>query len=42
LQFAKKKGKKVMVIGAPTGFSKALQNVADYSAILKKKKLNTG
>lgn len=40
LQLVKKKGKKVLVIGAPTGFSKALQNVADYTEILTKRKLN--
>ena len=38
VQAAKKKGKKVLIIGANPGFSKALQNAADYVKLLPVKK----
>jgi uncharacterized protein (TIGR00288 family) len=37
LQFAKEKGKIVLVIGTKPGFSKALQHVADYVELLSKR-----
>jgi uncharacterized protein (TIGR00288 family) len=37
LQLAKKKGKMVLVIGADSCFSKALQNVADYTETIHRK-----
>ncbi|NIO21412.1 MAG: TIGR00288 family NYN domain-containing protein [Candidatus Aenigmarchaeota archaeon] len=37
LQFAKEKGKTVLVIGTKPGFSKALQHVADYVELLSKR-----
>jgi uncharacterized protein (TIGR00288 family) len=39
LQLAKKKGKAVLVIGADSCFSKALQNVADYTEMIGNKQL---
>jgi len=37
LQFAKERGKIVLVIGTKPGFSKALQHVADYVELLSKR-----
>lgn len=37
LQFAKEKGKIVLVIGTKPGFSKALQHAADYVELLSKR-----
>ncbi|NJE13793.1 NYN domain-containing protein, partial [Thermococcus sp. LS2] len=38
---AKSKGKETVVIGAEPGFSKALQNAADYVIILGRSLLNS-
>jgi uncharacterized protein (TIGR00288 family) len=38
IQAAKERGKKILIIGANPGFSKALQNAADYVEFLPKNK----
>jgi uncharacterized protein (TIGR00288 family) len=37
IQFAKEKGKKILVIGINPGFSKALQNAADHVELLSRR-----
>ena len=38
VQLVKERGKKIVIIGTLSGFSKALQNVADFVEILPRKK----
>ena len=38
LQAAREKGKKIIIIGTKSGFSKALQHVADHVEIIEKRK----